>query len=113
MDQNYDQEARLQPYRFNAAKAFGAIYGYAMLSGPLSEPVDVVHMSVSQIRDCGHCRDMHTRDRNRKGVKVEKPATALAWEEGGFFSAAECAALAYAESVTRVGETGAPESACR
>ncbi|CDX40873.1 conserved hypothetical protein [Mesorhizobium plurifarium] len=47
-------------------------------------------------------------------MKVEKLALLQAWEEGGgFFSETERAALAWAESVTRVAETGVPESAYR
>ena len=55
---------------------------------------------------------MHTRDLIKKGVKVEKLALVQAWKEGGsLFSETERAALACAESVTRVAETGVPDSA--
>src|SRR3546814_21053438 len=55
---------------------------------------------------------MHSRDLIRKGVAIEKLALLQAWEEGGdLFSETERAALAWAESVTRVAETGVPDRA--
>jgi alkylhydroperoxidase family enzyme len=55
---------------------------------------------------------MHTRDLIKKGVKVEKLALVQAWKEGGSpFSETERAALAWAEGVARVAETGVPDSA--
>jgi alkylhydroperoxidase family enzyme len=45
-------------------------------------------------------------------VKIEKIALVQAWDEGGgLFSETERAALAWAESVTRVAETGVPDRA--
>jgi AhpD family alkylhydroperoxidase len=97
-----------------AAKALGGVYAYVMQSSLPGELVDLVYLRVSQINNCAYCLDMHTRELIKKGVKVEKLALLQAWEEGGgFFSETERAALAWAESVTRVAETGVPESAYR
>ena len=55
---------------------------------------------------------MHTRDLLKKGQKVEKLALLQAWgEAGNLFDARERAALAWAETVTRVAETGVPDEA--
>jgi alkylhydroperoxidase family enzyme len=55
---------------------------------------------------------MHVRDLIKEGVDIGKIALVQAWEEGGdLFSPTERAALAWAESVTRVAETGVPDSA--
>ena len=55
---------------------------------------------------------MHTRNLIKKGVKIEKLALLQAWAEAGhLFSERERAALAWAESVTRVSETGVPDEA--
>lgn len=62
--------------------------------------------------NCAYCLDMHTRDLLKRGVKVEKLALVQAWREAGaLFSREERAALAWAECVTRVAETGVPDSA--
>lgn len=96
----------------NGAKALGGVYGYVAQSGLPAELVDLVYLRVSQINSCAYCLDMHTRDLIKKGVKAEKLALVQAWKEGdNLFSAAERAALAWAESVTRVAETGVPDSA--
>jgi AhpD family alkylhydroperoxidase len=83
-----------------------------MQSGLPAELVDLVYLRISQINNCAYCLDMHTRDLLKKGVKIEKLALVQAWEEGGhLFSARERAALAWAETVTRVSETGVPDDA--
>lgn len=55
---------------------------------------------------------LHTRDLLRKGQKIEKLALVQAWAEAGnLFDDRERAALAWAETVTRVAETGVPDKA--
>ena len=96
----------------NGAKALGGVYAYVLQSGLAAELVDLVYLRVSQINNCAYCLDMHTRDLLKRGVKAEKLALLQAWAEGGaLFSETERAALAWAESVTRVADTGVPDSA--
>lgn len=92
-------------------KALGAAYGYVAQSGLPPVLVDLVYLRVSQINNCAYCLDMHTRDLLKKGVPIEKLALLQAWREaGGLFDAREQAALAWAESVTRVADTGVPDA---
>jgi AhpD family alkylhydroperoxidase len=92
-------------------KALGAVYGYVAQSGLSPVLVDLVYLRVSQINNCAYCLDMHTRDLLKKSVPVEKLALLQAWREaGGLFDAREQAALAWAESVTRVADTGVPDA---
>lgn len=59
-----------------------------------------------------YCLDMHTRDLLKKGEKIEKLALLQAWAEAGnLFDERERAALAWAETVTRVADTGVPDDA--
>ena len=96
----------------NGAKALGGVYGYVVQSGLPADLVNLVYLRVSQINNCAYCLDMHTRDLIKRGVKIEKLALLQAWEEAGsLFSEVERAALAWAESVTRVAQTGVPDSA--
>ena len=93
-------------------KAIGSVYGYVMQSGLSAVLVDLVYLRISQINNCAYCLDMHTRDLLKKGVRIEKLALAQAWAEAGdLFDARERAALAWAETVTRVAETGIPDEA--
>ena len=92
-------------------KALGSLYGYITQSGLPPVLVDLVYLRVSQINNCAYCLDMHTRDLLKKGQPIEKLALLQAWREGGdLFDARERAALAWAEAVTRVAETGVPDS---
>jgi AhpD family alkylhydroperoxidase len=93
-------------------KALGGVYGYVMQSHLPAVLVDLVYLRVSQINNCAYCLDMHTRDLLKKGVKIEKLALLQAWAEAGdLFDARERAALAWAETVTLVAETGIPDEA--
>jgi AhpD family alkylhydroperoxidase len=96
----------------NGVKALGGVYGYVMQSGLPAELTELVYLRISQINNCAYCLDMHMRDLLKKGVKIEKLALVQAWREGGhLFSARERAALAWAETVTRVAETQVPDEA--
>ena len=93
-------------------KALGSVYGYVMQSSLSAVLVDLVYLRISQINNCAYCLDMHTRDLLKKGQKIEKLALVQAWAEGGnLFDERERAALAWAETVTRVAETGVPDEA--
>lgn len=96
----------------SGAKALGGVYGYVMQSNLPPWLVDLVYLRISQINNCAYCLDMHTRELLKKGVAVEKLALLQAWPEAGeLFDARERAALAWAESVTKVAETGVPDDA--
>jgi AhpD family alkylhydroperoxidase len=94
----------------NGKKALGGVYGYVTQSGLPAELIELVYLRVSQINNCAYCLDTHTRDLIKTGVKIEKLALVQAWAEAGnLFSERESAALAWAEAVTRVSETGVPD----
>jgi AhpD family alkylhydroperoxidase len=106
MSQRLDY-AKISP---GGVKAFGSVYGYIVQSGLDEVLVDLVYLRVSQINGCAYCLDMHTRDLIKKGVKIEKLALVQVWQEAGnLFSERERAALAWAETVTRVAQTGVPD----
>ncbi|MEY9885505.1 carboxymuconolactone decarboxylase family protein [Bradyrhizobium sp. USDA 329] len=96
------------------AKALGGVYGYVMQSGLPATLVTLVYLRVSQINNCAYCLDMHARDLLKGGVEIEKLALVQAWAEAGnLFDERERAALAWAETVTRVAETNVPDDAYR
>lgn len=101
---------------YNAAtpagmKALGGVYRHVTQSGLPKTLVDLVYLRVSQINGCAYCIDMHSRDLLKEGVSVEKLVLVPAWREGGpLFDETERAALAWAETVTRVAETGVPDA---
>ena len=94
------------------SKALAGVYSYVLQSGLSRQLVELVYLRVSQINNCAFCLDMHTRDLIKRGVTVEKLALVQAWREAGaLFDDRECAALAWAESVTKVPDTGVPDDA--
>jgi AhpD family alkylhydroperoxidase len=92
-------------------KAYLAVYGAVQKSGLPKELIDLVYLRVSMLNGCAYCIDMHSRDLLKSGLSVEKLVLVPVWREaGGVFSERERAALAWAETVTRVAETGVPDA---
>ncbi|MEG3177735.1 carboxymuconolactone decarboxylase family protein [Sphingomonas sp. RB3P16] len=92
-------------------KALGQLYGHVAQSGLPAPLLDLVYLRVSQLNGCAYCIDMHSRDLLAKQVPVEKLFLVQAWREGGgMFDEQERAALAWAESVTLVADTGVPDA---
>ncbi|HEX7922990.1 MAG TPA: carboxymuconolactone decarboxylase family protein [Bradyrhizobium sp.] len=93
-------------------KALGGVYGYLTQCGLSAKLIELVYLRISQINGCAYCLDMHTRSLQKMGVAVEKLALLQAWREAEvLFDAEERAALAWAETVTRVAETAIPDDA--
>jgi len=92
-------------------KAFGGVHVAVQKTGLPKELVDLVYLRVSQINGCAYCIDMHSRDLLKAGLAVDKLVLVPVWHDAGaVFSARERAALAWAETVTRVAETGVPDA---
>ena len=92
-------------------KALGGVYGHVLQSGLPKALVDLVYLRVSQINGCAYCIDMHSRDLLKEGMTVEKLVLVPVWREAGaLFDDTERAALAWAETVTRVAETHVPDA---
>jgi AhpD family alkylhydroperoxidase len=92
-------------------RAFGGVYVAIQKSGLPNELVNLVYLRVSQINGCAFCIDMHSRDLLKSGLAVDKLVLVPVWRDAGaLFSVRERAALAWAETVTRVAETGIPDA---
>jgi AhpD family alkylhydroperoxidase len=93
-------------------KAMAGVHSYVGHCGLGAAFVELVYLRVSQINGCAYCIDLHTRRLLKEGVAIEKLALVSVWREAAaLFDQREQAALAWAESVTRVAETGAPDEA--
>lgn len=66
--------------------------------------LELVQLRVSQINGCAFCVDLHARELKRAGEPDERIWAVGAWRESPHFTAAERAALALAECVTRVAD---------
>jgi AhpD family alkylhydroperoxidase len=92
-------------------KAFGAVHTAVHKGSLPKDLINLVYLRVSQINGCAFCIDMHSRDLLKDGLSVDKLLLVPVWPEAGsLFSKREQAALAWAETVTRVSETGIPDA---
>jgi AhpD family alkylhydroperoxidase len=90
-------------------KAFGPLYQYVAASGLDRALVDLVFLRISQINGCAYCVDLHWRDALKAGDDPRKINSLITWREAPFFSEHERAALSWAESLTHLPDTGAPD----
>ncbi|MBU5414914.1 carboxymuconolactone decarboxylase family protein [Serratia ureilytica] len=73
--------------------------------------IELMFMRVSQINGCAYCLDMHGKALRESGFSHAKLDTLAGWRVSHEFSERERAALEWAESVTLIAATGAPDSA--
>src|SRR3982074_490310 len=93
-------------------RALGGVYTYIVNSGLPKALIDLVFLRASQINGCAYCIDMHSRDLLKGGIAVEKMMLVSAWREAGdIFTDKEKAALQWAEAITLISETHAPDEA--
>jgi AhpD family alkylhydroperoxidase len=92
---------RIAPKSYQAMAGVAATIGSSTLGRPL---IELVQCRVSQINGCAFCVDMHTRDLRKLGETWQRIASLTTWRETGFYSARERAALALAETMTRLAD---------
>ncbi len=91
-------------------KALGGVYGYVTQCGLPSDLIELVFLRVSEINGCAYCIDMHTKALHKAGLPWDKIVLIQVWREAGdWFSPREKAALAWAESLTLIAQTNAPD----
>jgi AhpD family alkylhydroperoxidase len=93
-------------------RALGGVYLYIVNSGLPKALIDLVFLRASQVNGCAYCIDLHSRDLLKGGVAVEKVMLVSAWREAGdIFTDKEKAALEWAEAVTSISQSHAPDEA--
>ena len=78
-------------------------------SGQEESLVEFVRLRASQLNGCAYCSGVHTADARNAGEGERRLATVAVWRETPFFNDRECAALGWAESITRVADTHGPD----
>ncbi len=71
---------------------------------------ELVRLRASQLNGCAYCVAEHTRDAMAAGEPTGRVAAVAVWRESPFFTARERAALALADTMTRVADTRVPEA---
>lgn len=71
--------------------------------------LELVRFRVSQINHCAFCLHMHATDLRRRGESELRLYLLSAWREATLYSERERAALGWAEALTRLPESHAPD----
>jgi len=71
--------------------------------------IALVKTRVSQINGCAYCLHMHTEEARKLGESEARLHLLDAWHESNLYSPRERAALAWAESLTNIAATHAPD----
>jgi len=69
----------------------------------------LVKVRVSQINGCAYCLHMHRHEALKLGESEDRLLLLDAWHESHLYTERERAALAWAESLTRITKTHAPD----
>jgi AhpD family alkylhydroperoxidase len=69
----------------------------------------LVKTRVSQMNGCAYCLHMHTQEAVQAGEQQSRLHLLNAWHESAMYSERERAALAWAESLTNIAQTHAPD----
>ena len=104
-------ETRINAYE-KAGKALKAMYGfgaYLAKSSIEQSLLNLVYFRVSQINGCACCLDMHSKDLREMGETEQRLYMLDAWREAPLYSDRERAALAWAESVTKIAKDHVPD----
>lgn len=105
------QQARIKNPAQVLPDAIGALQNLAMLpqkGGVPQHTLDLVHLRASQINGCSFCVVGGIQHARKTGETDERLFAVSAWREAPYFTDAECAALALAEAVTRIGDRSDP-----
>jgi AhpD family alkylhydroperoxidase len=101
----------MQPRMQNPAQvldgATTAIFGLIKATRQTDVPdstLELVHLRASQINGCSFCVDAGVKTARKNGETDERLHAVAAWREAPYFTDAERAALALAESVTRLAD---------
>jgi uncharacterized peroxidase-related enzyme len=71
--------------------------------------IELVYLRISQINGCAYCLDMHSESLRKMGEDQHRLDSLAGWRVSERFDARERAALDWAESLTHIAETHAPD----
>jgi AhpD family alkylhydroperoxidase len=89
--------------------ALVAVEKYLHACGLAPKLLALVKTRVSQINGCAYCLHMHTEDARKLGESEMRLYLLDAWRESNLYSPRERTALAWAESLTAIAATRAPD----
>jgi AhpD family alkylhydroperoxidase len=111
-----DNPSALKPARLKhpamtlpgAMDALQSLGGAVAKAGVPPRTLELVALRASQINGCSVCVDGHPRIARKLGETDERLFAVAAWRDSPYFTAAERAALALAEAITRLDDRSDP-----
>lgn len=107
-------QERLNGYKA-APDAYKAIMGLKTYikkeSGLDPALIHLIKLRASQINGCAYCVDMHVKEARQHGLSEQWINLLSVWRESPVYTPVERAVLEWTEAVTRLADTGAPDSA--
>jgi AhpD family alkylhydroperoxidase len=102
---------RLNPFTAapDGVAALVAVENYLEKSGIDHRLAVLVKVRVSQMNGCAYCLHMHTKEARELGESDMRLHLLDAWHESNLYSPRERAALAWAEALTNIAVTHAPD----
>jgi AhpD family alkylhydroperoxidase len=91
-----------------AMNALMALADATQDGGVPGRTLDLVHLRASQINGSSVCVEMHARELKWAGESDERLFALAAWRDAPYFTAAERAALALSEALTRISDRPDP-----
>lgn len=94
----------------DAIKALSALEMAVNKLGLEPSLLELVKLRTSQINGCAYCVDLHSSDARKAGETERRLHGVSVWRETPFFSERERAALGWAEAITQLSLTHAPDA---
>lgn len=83
----------------------------ALEQGPLGKALlELLYLRISQINGCAYCLGLHARSLRAQGETQERLDALAGWRASEGFTPRERAALTWAESLTRIEASAAPDA---
>ncbi len=103
---------RLNPFTVapEGVAALAGVESYLEKCGLDRKLAALVKTRVSQINGCAYCLHMHTEEARKLGESEARLHLLDAWHESNLYSLRERAALGWAESLTNIAATHAPDN---
>lgn len=104
-------EQRINAYQ-KRPNAYKALYGlglYLAKSSIEQSLLNLIYLRVSQVNGCAYCLDMHSKDLRAEGETEQRLYLLNAWREAPLYTERECAALSWAEAVTKIKDGNVPD----
>lgn len=86
----------------NAMKALYPLGTYLAKCTVEKSLLNLIYFRVSQINGCANCMDMHSKDLRANGETEQRLYVLDGWREAPFYTDRERAALAWAETLTKI-----------